>query len=413
MRKEHRKIEILPFPDDVDIRSYDGDYGPNGDHPVNVSLFPNAFSNGGSGSDMSWGHFLGYIAVPDEREKKDGPGIIFAKLIGGRKDENVEEISVLVGEVDGTLPLAEAERLLDASGYEAFIYTTHNHEREQQEISAGTYFSWHDKKYPFQKVTDETVAEFCAQNKRYCHLRNVRLADGGETHRIKKRGQWDIVFTIRHDPEDKFRFGFPLKRPVRFGPGQATKSEWTHNYIRHTARIFGEGIVSEESKNPARFHYLPSHKPGREYHVIRFAGKLLDILEDWQIPEEPKQRAREGPFRNSVSSAQSASLGQLRHVLASIPADVSYADWFKALAAIFHETEGSEEGLMLAQDWSSGDPRYDPGEVEDIWNGLSPEHKRPATMGSLVKLAREFDPSFAAQSPSYQDIRHALLQKWL
>src|SRR5690349_20030314 len=63
-------------------------------------------------------------------------------------------------------------------------------------------------------------------------------------------------------------------------------------------------------------------------------------------------------------------LGDLYHVLKSIPSDLPYPYWFKVLAAIFHETHGSEAGRALAHLWSKRVyDRYDPEEVDAIWDG--------------------------------------------
>ena len=84
---------------------------------------------------------------------------------------------------------------------------------------------------------------------------------------------------------------------------------------------------------------------------------------------------------------------KLRGVL--IPADLEYSEWFAALAAIHHETRGSDEGFALACEWSSDDPRYNEAQVERMWDSFDPNHPTPKNMGTLINLARQYQPEFA------------------
>ena len=60
-------------------------------------------------------------------------------------------------------------------------------------------------------------------------------------------------------------------------------------------------------------------------------------------------------------------MSQLAVLLDHLDPDMGYEDWLHILMALFHETGGSDEGLELAVQWSSGgelDPlRVQAGEV--------------------------------------------------
>ena len=83
-------------------------------------------------------------------------------------------------------------------------------------------------------------------------------------------------------------------------------------------------------------------------------------------------------------------LAKLQALLAHISPDVGYEDWLHVLMAIFHETQGSEDGLALADRWSSQGEGYSGQKEIDIkWRSFRLEEANPVTLGTLIKLAKE------------------------
>ena len=83
-------------------------------------------------------------------------------------------------------------------------------------------------------------------------------------------------------------------------------------------------------------------------------------------------------------------LAKLQALLAHISPDVGYEDWLHVLMAIFHETQGSEDGLTLADRWSSQGEGYSgPKEIDIKWRSFRLEEANPVTLGTLIKLAKE------------------------
>lgn len=73
------------------------------------------------------------------------------------------------------------------------------------------------------------------------------------------------------------------------------------------------------------------------------------------------------PPPKSFTSSRATGLepfGRVREALLAVPADCSYEEWNSCLMALHHETDGSDVGLELAQEWSSHYPDWDPSEVE-------------------------------------------------
>lgn len=87
--------------------------------------------------------------------------------------------------------------------------------------------------------------------------------------------------------------------------------------------------------------------------------------------------------------SQEGILEKLRTTLEKIDPDVWYGDWIKALMVIFYETSGSDEGLALANDWSSRGAKYrGVREIDYYWSRFSLAHKKPVRMGTLMWIAK-------------------------
>lgn len=84
-----------------------------------------------------------------------------------------------------------------------------------------------------------------------------------------------------------------------------------------------------------------------------------------------------------------------RQALDAIPNDgkdtaLDYDEWFKLVAAIHQETEGSAEGFAIALGWSARNPKHDtlPGFFEErVWPYLNSDGKRGAGGGTIMRWA--------------------------
>lgn len=87
---------------------------------------------------------------------------------------------------------------------------------------------------------------------------------------------------------------------------------------------------------------------------------------------------------------------ELRDLVAAIPNnDVPYegADltWFNILAAIHHETDGSEVGYNIAHIWSDQSTKHEEERFNKTWNSFtSGEKERPVTARLLIRFANQF-----------------------
>lgn len=90
----------------------------------------------------------------------------------------------------------------------------------------------------------------------------------------------------------------------------------------------------------------------------------------------------------------SADLDELRTLLAAIPNDDTdspdYDRWRNILFAIHHATDGSDEGLALAHEFSARSPKYEPDFLEErVWPYITTNRDNPVTIATLRHLARE------------------------
>lgn len=82
---------------------------------------------------------------------------------------------------------------------------------------------------------------------------------------------------------------------------------------------------------------------------------------------------------------------QLNTLLEHIDPDSGgYGDWMRVLMAIYHETGGSDDGLEIADAWSSKGSLYKgTREISAKWRSFRSNRKKPITIGTLIYMARQ------------------------
>jgi Bifunctional DNA primase/polymerase, N-terminal/Primase C terminal 2 (PriCT-2)/AAA domain len=105
-----------------------------------------------------------------------------------------------------------------------------------------------------------------------------------------------------------------------------------------------------------------------------------------------------GPVEVSVKVAR------MKAMLEHIDPEQGYNAWFKVLAAIHHETDGSEEGLALADDWSSTGASYEGFKsIEKKWSSLDAGSKKPATMRTIAAMVKDSGEDWRALCSAADD----------
>lgn len=157
----------------------------------------------------------------------------------------------------------------------------------------------------------------------------------------------------------------------------ATPSGGAHLYFRHveglrcSANKIGPGV---DVRAEDGFVIAPGAINGKGTYG-KLSGPLkrvLSKLPTW--PEEVQPPLREA--HQSAGEPTGLELEEFAAALMAVPNDDTNPDadgrdwWLKMLAAVHHETDGSEEGLELVQDWSAEHPSCDAGETETVWQSF-------------------------------------------
>jgi hypothetical protein len=95
------------------------------------------------------------------------------------------------------------------------------------------------------------------------------------------------------------------------------------------------------------------------------------------------------PLESQGLGDPAGKLAKLKALLDVVSSDYGYSDWLKVLMAIFHETGGSEEGLWLADHWSSKGRKYQGSkDIQLKWASFGSRSDNPVTIRTLMSMAR-------------------------
>ncbi len=315
----------------------------------------------------------------DCRDEKDGPGIIWADIACLRTNASVRAVTALSYDIDGAIQIEHVRRLIAATGLDAVVHTTHSHMKTRSEISTSPFGGRKViRNDELQRHLDETGKTYLGQ---------VRLITG----QAETSAEGRPVFIYEHDPEHKCRAIIFLRTPIEIA--EVGAAGYRALYRACGERLFGAGNYDEACANPARVNYLASHSSGRPYSTKHFPGEALDWNALWEAIRQAVAEQEERRQQQYAYFDTRGDLVVLRHTVSVIPAH-DYDIWFRVLAALHHETGGGPDGLELAHEWSSSAGNYDACAVERLWSAFDVDHPNPLTLGYLITLARDCDPTW-------------------
>ena len=98
-----------------------------------------------------------------------------------------------------------------------------------------------------------------------------------------------------------------------------------------------------------------------------------------------KEQSSSG-FMSSIDGEVTVKVVALREVLKHLDPEEGYSEWLQTLMAIHHETQGSNDGLVLADEWSSRGSSYKSfNEIESKWKSFDGFTGKPVTIATLWK----------------------------
>jgi len=126
-------------------------------------------------------------------------------------------------------------------------------------------------------------------------------------------------------------------------------------------------------------------------HVVPFAELTCltqEFVDDLEVHNgkqlESKTQSPSIQPHENTAELDDQNLAFLRALVNELDPDEGYDPWVQTLMALYHETEGSDEGLTLADEWSSRGPSYKGfREVAYKWNSFGKYQGTPVTIGSL------------------------------
>lgn len=136
--------------------------------------------------------------------------------------------------------------------------------------------------------------------------------------------------------------------------------------------------------------------PAGDWSVLSpLPGQLMALWQSLISVKAPKPP----PARAAAPEAP-----RLRALLADHDPDADYDNWIMIGMALHYETQGSQTGLMLWNEWSSAGRKYAGlGDLESHWRSFRADHDNPRTLASLRKPSVASADEFETLPPSEAD----------
>ena len=245
-----------------------------------------------------------------------------------------------------------------------------------------------------------------AQAENFVAIHCVMLDDVGTKVPLERLAGIQCSWRLETSPGN-YQVGFILEQPLE----DVKKATALSRAIRDTS------LADPDATGIYRWMRMPVAINGKEKHRQSYGAFRCRLIE-WN----PEVRYDHASLVRclGLESALAESLGHqeprkaVNHVardtcesrlmtvetlLESIDPDTGYAEWIQVLQAIHYESDGSEEGLEIADAWSSKGAKYKGRrELEAKWSSFKAPNGAPITMGTLVMLARTASGDFSIRN---------------
>jgi hypothetical protein len=185
-----------------------------------------------------------------------------------------------------------------------------------------------------------------------------------------------------------------------------TTRKGQHHYFKRTQGTFAKSDSHNTGNYPERIDV----KAGRGFVVLPpSTGKDVDIDEAENVAElteatqefidavfihngrqAPRPPAEKTPCPLPLPADMDHTTARISAMLAHVDPGSGYDNWLHGLMAIYHETGGSEDGLALANAWSSKGHKYNgEEEIRTKWDSFGSHTGTPVTIGTVIKMLEE------------------------
>lgn len=223
----------------------------------------------------------------------------------------------------------------------------------------------------------------------------------------------DNMVVLDTDSKEAKEALWPIERDFNFRPMLVIKTKrGYHHYFRLAPGTYVKSDAHDTAKFPDRIDIKASRgmvvlPPSTDKEIYCLYAKNVSELEavnqdfiDAIFKHNGRQLPRPAP---AVSPARNkhvtrvVSLEKIKALLDHIEPDCGYEDWSRVLMAIFHKTQGSEDGFNLADNWSSRGRKYKgTNEIETKWRSFRGDVPNPVGIGTLIMLAGKGGANTAA-----------------
>ena len=200
-----------------------------------------------------------------------------------------------------------------------------------------------------------------------------------------------------------------------------TYAEWSPSGLGVRAFVRGNLGNHKSHAEPGRFGFETFNSNG----FVTFTGNVLDGVElcgyeDTIADVDDNTRSLcESRFGRSTPAPSAAdrddpwaglepqlglSVEQMQTLLAGLDPDMGREEWIRVGMALHHECEGDDTGFDLWNDWSENGGKYPSEEALraqwDSFTRRSGSGKRPVTMASVLKMAKEAGIALPRPTPA-------------
>ena len=171
--------------------------------------------------------------------------------------------------------------------------------------------------------------------------------------------------------------------------------EGTGGVVKAQVEVFPK----QASVAPGKFgnmFILPGSRRSVPLDMITLAELGREAIETYQWVDSPAVPfVAAPPPRLRVVRNTPAEYGEIAALLDAIPNsgehELAYEEWRNVIFAVHFETEGSDEGLELAEAFSAKASKHDAAFLEQrVWPYIDSNRSSPVTIGSLRRLAHRY-----------------------
>lgn len=181
-------------------------------------------------------------------------------------------------------------------------------------------------------------------------------------------------------------------------------------WARLPKAINGKAKYRDAEGNPFRCR-LVQWRPERRYTPQEIIdGLKLELESEQKKVEVLPPKAAENPVINALKDrclykktlgsgkrditcpwvTDATSLQRLDALVNSIDPDCGYDEWLRVAMSVFHESKGSDDGMVIFDRWSSKGTKYKGvREIKTKWRSFRLDVPNPVTIRTLIMMARD------------------------